>query len=287
MRGVPRELTEHKLNVNPKLKPVKQFLRRFTSERHKAISEEIARLLAVSFIAEVMHPEWLDNPVLILKKNGTWWMCIDFTGLNKACPKDPFALPRIDQLIDSTTGCEVLCFFDAYSVYHQIKMAPKDQEKTSFITPYDTFCYVSMPFGLKNAGATYQQCIQNCLHEQIGCNVYAYVDDIVFKSKLKTDLITDLMETFTNLRKYRIKLNPEKCVFSVPAGKLLGFIVSERGIEANPEKIKAIEALKQPDNIRDVLRLTGSVAALIRFISRLGGKAMPLYQLLKKADTFT
>ena len=109
-----------------------------------------------------------------------------------------------------------------------------------------------MPVGLKNAGATYLRCIQNCLDEQIGRNVHAYVDDIVIKSKLKMDLITDLTETFTNLCKYRIKLSPKKCVFGVPTGKLLGFIVSERDIEANPEKIKAIEALKQPKNLCDV-----------------------------------
>ena len=110
MAGVPRELVEHKLKVNPKLKPVKQFLRRFTGERHKAIGEEIAWLLAARFIAKVMHPEWLAKPVLILKKNGTWRMCIDYTDLNKACPKDPFALPPIDQLINSTAGCEALYF---------------------------------------------------------------------------------------------------------------------------------------------------------------------------------
>ena len=134
-----------------------------------------------------------------------------------------------------------------------------------------------MPVGLKNAGATYQRCIQNCLCEQIGRNVHAYVDDIVIKSKLKTDLITNLTETFTNLCKYRIKLKPEKCVFGVPTGKLLGFIISERGMETNPGKIKAIEALKQPENLYDVQRLTGCVTALSRFISRLGEKAMPLY----------
>ena len=234
-----------------------------------------------------MHLEWLANTVLVLKKNGMWPMCIDYTGLNKACPKDPYALPRIDQLIDSTAGCEALCFLDTYSGYHQIKMAPKDQEKTLFIMPYGAFCYVSMPFGLKNTGTTYQRCIQNCLHEQIGYNVHAYVDDIVIKSKLKTDLITDLTETFTNLHKYKIKLNPEKCVFGVPSGKLPGFIVSEQGIEANREKIKAIEALKQPENLCDVQRLTGCVAALSRVNSRLGDKAMPLYWLLKKSNTFT
>ena len=182
MPGVPRELAEHKLNVKEGSRPVKQPLRRFADERRRAIGEEIARLLAAGFIIKVFHPEWLANPVLVAKKNGDWRVCIDFTSLNKACPKDPFALPRIDQVIDSTAGCELLCFLDAYSGYHQIKMAPEDQEKTSFITPYGAFCYVVMPFGLKNAGATYQRCIQNCLRSQIGRNVHAYVDDIVIKS---------------------------------------------------------------------------------------------------------
>ena len=114
------------------------------------------RLLAAGFIVEVFHPEWLANPVLVLKKNGTWRMCVDYTDLNKACPPDPFALPRIDQIIDATTGCERLSFLDAYSGYHQIKKAVKDQEKMAFITPFGAFCYVSMPFGLKSAQATYQ-----------------------------------------------------------------------------------------------------------------------------------
>ena len=137
MPGVPRELAEHTLNVDPKFKPVRQFLRRFNEERRKAIGEEVARLLAAGFIVEVFHPEWLANPVLVLKKNGTWRMCVDYTDLNKACPADPFALPRIDQIIDATAGCERLSFLDAYSGYHQIKMAVKDQEKTAFITPLE------------------------------------------------------------------------------------------------------------------------------------------------------
>ena len=169
MPGVPRELTEHHLNTDPKLKSAKQFLRRFNDERTNAIGEDIARLLAAGFIMEVFYPEWLANPILILKKNGTWHMCIDYTNLNKACPKDPFALPCIDQIIDSTVGCEILCFLDAYYSYHQIKMALEDQEKTAFITPFGILCYTSMPFGLKNAGATYQQTLQSCLKEQIGC----------------------------------------------------------------------------------------------------------------------
>ena len=166
-----RELTEHTLNVDPKFKPVKQFLRHFNEERRKAIGEEVAWLLAANFIVEVFHPEWLANPVLVLKKNDTWRMCLDYTDLNKACPADPFALPYIDQIIDATPYCEHLSFLDAYSGYHQIKMAVMDKEKTTFITPFGAFWYVCMPFGLKSAQATYQCCVQNYLHNQIGRNV--------------------------------------------------------------------------------------------------------------------
>src|SRR4051812_1182677 len=190
-------------------------------KRRNAIGEEIARPLAVGFIVEVFYPEWLANPVLVLKNNGTWHMCIEYTDLNKACPKDPFALPRIVQIIDSTAGCELLCFLDAYSGYHQIKMALEDQENTAFIAPLGIFCYTSMPFGLKNAGATYQRTVQNCLKEQIGPNMHAYVDDIVIKSQLVDSLISDLQETFKNLRTYQMKLNPAKCTFGVPVGNSL------------------------------------------------------------------
>ena len=168
MPGVPRDFAEHSLHVWPDAKPFKQPLRRFAEERRKAIGEEIARLLAAGFIMEVFHPDWLANPVLVLKKNKTWRMCIDYTSLNKACPKDPFALPRIDQVIDSTAGCQLLSFLDAYSGYHQIKLKPEDQINTSFITPYGAYCYVTMPFGLRNACATYQRCMQKCLQAQIG-----------------------------------------------------------------------------------------------------------------------
>lgn len=159
MPGVPRELAERHLNTDPKMKPVKEFLRRFNDGRREAMGEEIARLLAAGFMIEVFHPDWLANPVLVLNKNGTWRMCVNYTYLNKACPKDPLALPPIDQIIDSTAGCKLLCFLDGYSVYHQIKMAFEDQEKTSFITPFGSFCYTSIPFGLKNAEATYQRTV--------------------------------------------------------------------------------------------------------------------------------
>jgi hypothetical protein len=157
MPGVPRELVEHSLHVWPDAKPVKQPLQCFVEEKRKAIGEEIARLLAVGFIMEVFYLDWLANLVRVLKNNNTWRMCIDYTSLNKACPKDPFVLPHIDQVIDFTASCDLLSFLDAYLGYHQILLYEPDQIKTSFITPYGAYCYVTMPFGLKNIGATYQR----------------------------------------------------------------------------------------------------------------------------------
>ena len=136
--------------------------------RAQATGEEVHKLFEAGFIEDVFHPEWLTNPVLVKKKNGKWRMCVDYNDLNKACPKVPFPLPRIDQIVDSTAGCELLSFLDAYSGYHQIKMKESDQLATSFITPFGMYCYVTIPFGLRNAGATYQRCMLHVFKDHIG-----------------------------------------------------------------------------------------------------------------------
>ena len=146
---------------------------------------------------------------MVPKKDKSWHLCVDFKDLNKACPKDPFPLPRIDQIIDATAGHDSLCFLDAYSGYRQIKIAEPDQAATAFITPYGPFCFNTMPFGLKNAGATYQRMIQTCLANQIGKTVEAYVDDVVVKTKHVETLVDELRLTFDNLRTHDIKLYPE------------------------------------------------------------------------------
>jgi hypothetical protein len=122
MSGIPREVAEHSLDILPHSRAVQQRLRCFDKERHRAIGVELRKLLEAGFIKEIFDPTCLANPVLVKKKNGKLRMCVDYTGLNKACPKVPFPLPRIDQIIDSTVGCELLRFLDAYSGYHQIKM---------------------------------------------------------------------------------------------------------------------------------------------------------------------
>ena len=153
-------------------------------------------------------------------------MCVDLTDLNKACPKDNFPLPRIDQLVDLTAGHKLLSFKDAFSEYNQILMDEDNQEKTLFITSQGLYCYKVMPFRLKNTGATYQRLVNRMFSHQIGRNMKVYVDDMLVKSKDKANHLDDLKERFSTLRKYSIKLNLTKCVFAVASGKFLGFMVS-------------------------------------------------------------
>ena len=186
-------------------------------------------------------------------------MCNDFTRLNKYCPKDPYPLPRIDQLVDSTAGCALLSFMDAYQGFYQIRMAKEDIERTAFFAAGAVYCFVVMPFGLKNAGATYQRLVNKMFAEEIGKTMEVYVDDMLVKSKTEEDHIAHLSKCFSILRKYGMKLNPAKCTFGVKGGKFLGYLVTERGIEANPEKIKAIQDLPHPTCLAEVQQLVGKI----------------------------
>jgi len=206
--------------------------------------------------------------VLVKKANGKWRMCVDFTDLNKACPKDHYPLPNIDKLVDGTCGHQTMSFLDAFSGYNQIKMNPEDAEKTAFITEMGTYCYTVMPFGLKNAGATYQRMMDLFFRDHIGKNLEVYVDDMVVKTKEGGNHTEDLKEIFNQLRKYQMKLNPSKCAFGVNGGKFLGFMLTNRGIEANPDQCKAILEMHSPRSVKEVQRLNGRLAALHRFLSR-------------------
>jgi hypothetical protein len=234
------------LKIYPDAKPVSQKPRRQSIERQNFIREEVRKLLHAGFIEEVHHPVWLANLVIVPKANRKLQMCIDYTNLNKACPKDPYPLPRIDQIVDSTSRCDLLSFLDAYSGFHQIQMSRQDREHTAFVTMDGLYCYIVMPYNLKNALSTFVRAMSKTFGDLIRDKIEVYVDDIVVKTKRGSTLVEDLTLVFDKLRATRTKLNPEKCVFGVYAGKLLGFLVSHRGVEANPEKIKAIETMRPP-----------------------------------------
>ncbi|XP_021748588.1 uncharacterized protein LOC110714389 [Chenopodium quinoa] len=226
MPGIHPDVIVHKLNVDRRARPVRQKKRNFSTEKIEAIKSEVNKLLAEGFIEPCTYPEWLANVVMVKKPSGKWRMCVDFTDLNRACPKDCYPLPRIDKLVYSTSGHELLSFMDAFSGYHHVSLYEPDRTKAAFITDSGVFCYRAMPFGLRNAGATYQK----------------LVDKVFANQKRKEYHVADLRETFETLRRYQMKLNPEKCVFDVRSGKFLGFM--NKLFVWGKEQSKAFQALK-------------------------------------------
>ncbi|KAI5330104.1 hypothetical protein L3X38_029501 [Prunus dulcis] len=281
MPSIAPEVISHKLTISPAYKPVRQKRRSYDAERYEAMRTEVDKLQTIGFIREATYPVWLANSVMVRKSTGGWRMCQEYTDLNKACPKDSFLLPRIDQLVDATAGHELLSFLDAYSGYNQIFMHPPDSEHTAFITDKGLYCYNVMPFGLKNAGPTYQRLVNKIFAGYIGNIMEVYVDDMLVKSRTAEDHLQNLSTMFGILKDYRMRLNPKKCAFGVSSGKFLGFMISQRGIEANPEKIKAIIDMERPKTTKDIQSLTERVAALTRFISKATDKFVPFFKTLK------
>ncbi|KAL2235182.1 UNVERIFIED_CONTAM: Retrovirus-related Pol polyprotein from transposon [Sesamum indicum] len=258
-QGINPEVIVHRLNVDPSMRPVQQKKRTFGGEKNAIIEGEVSKLLRAGYVSEVQYTDWLANVVLVPKPGGKWRMCTDFTDLNKACPKDPYPLPRIDILVDSTAGYKIFSMMDAYQGYHQIYMATEDRIKTSFVTDRGIFCYNVMPFGLKNAGATYQ-------------------------SHKPEEHLEHLKIAFAIMREHGMKLNPNKCTFGVAGGKFLGYMVSERGIEANPEKIEAILNLKSPTSIKEVQKLTVS-SVLVKEKGKIQNPVYYVSKMLQGAET--
>ncbi|GJW44081.1 reverse transcriptase domain-containing protein [Tanacetum coccineum] len=252
MTGIPSFIAEHELKTYPHIEPRVQRKRSIAPDRRKVVKEEVAEWLKDGIVRRVRYPTWVANPVLI------------------------------DWKIESLMGFKYKCFLDAYKGYHQIQMTKKDEEKTTFHTDEGVFCYTKMPFGLKNARATYQRLVDTIFEGQIGRNLEAYVDDMVIKSKTELEMIKDIEETLLTLKKVNMKVNPKRCSFGREEGKFLGYIVTFEGIRANPEKEKAIVNMPSPTNLKQMQRLSGKLAALNRFLSKVAEKALPCLDTLKR-----
>ncbi|XP_072066956.1 uncharacterized protein [Arachis hypogaea] len=249
MPGIDPNVICHRLTINPAVKPIAQKKRHLGTDKRAASLEETQKLLNAGFIKELRYSTWLANVVMVRKNNGKWRMCVDYTDLNKACPKDAYPLPCIDKLVDNSSG---------FQCYNQILMHKTDQDKTAFITDNGNFCYKVMPFGLKNAGATYQRLMDKIFTNQIGRNIEVFVDDMVAKSKDTSKHIEDLTEIFQQLRKYNMKLNPDKCAFGVQSGKFLGFMLTCRDLSITNHAISSVlvtEAARQQNPVYFVRRL--------------------------------
>lgn len=268
LQGVKCDLAQHNLNIKHDAKPQKQKLRKVSAERAE-VAKEVQRLLDARVIRPIQYPDWLANVVMVKNSNSKWRMCVDFTDLNKSCPRDPYPLTRIDTLVDIVAGCEMMSLLDCFLGYHQIWPNPDDEEKTSFITPGGTYCFHRMPEESRNAGSTFSR-----------------MTDVVVVSKKKEDHIADLEETVTNLKSSGLRLNPEKCIFGVKSRKMLGCLVSARGIEANPKKIAIIANMKPPKTRKQVQQLAGRLASLNKFIARSAEKGLPFFRTLRSSNFF-
>ncbi|KAK5776518.1 hypothetical protein PVK06_044477 [Gossypium arboreum] len=282
MPGLSTDIVVHRLPIKEECKPVQQKLRRMRPNVLLKIKEEIKKQFDAGFLQVVKYSEWVANIVPVSKKDGKVRMFVDYRDLNKVSPKDNFSLPHIDTLVDNTVGYSLFSFMDGFSGYNQIKMHLEDMNKTTFVTMWGTFCYKVMPFGLKNAGATYQRAMVTLFHDMIHKEIEVYVDDIIAKSRTKEEYVQVLRKLFLRLRKFQLKLNPAKCTFGARSGKLLGFVVSEKGIEIDPDKVKSIQELPPPRTQKEVQGFLGRLNYIARFISQLTEKCEPIFCLLKK-----
>jgi hypothetical protein len=285
MPGIDPKIVEHEITTYQDAKPVRQKLRPVNPRKATAIKAEVERLLKAGFIYPIHLTEWVSNPVPVDKKQGTIHVSTDFRDLNKACPKDNYPTPFIDQIIDECAGCEAFSFMDGFSGYNQIQIKPEDQHKTTFICPWGTFAYRKMTFGLKNAGATFQRAMSFAFHD-LKHIVEAYLDDLASRSRKRKDHPTHLRLIFERCRYFQIRLNPNKCSFCVTSGRLLGFIVSTTGIMVDPLKVEAIAWLPPPRTILQLQSLQGKANFLRRFITNYAEITKGFMRLLKKDVPF-
>lgn len=254
----------HRLAVDPKHKPVAQKKKQMSAEKHEVFQQQTRELLEAKIIRKIKYTSWLSNMVLVKKANGKWR---DYTNLNKACPKDMFPLPSIDALVDNSSGYEFLSLMDAYSGYNQIPIIWRDEEKTTFVTDHGTYYYTMLSFGLKNVVATYQRMMTKIFGNLMGKSVEVYIDDIIVKTPIGGDHVPDLSIVFEQLKKYNLRLNPEKCTFGFRSRKLLGYMLTNHDIKLNPEKCEAIKNMKSSRTVKEVQQMAaGRMAAIGRFL---------------------
>ncbi|KAK8914186.1 hypothetical protein KSP39_PZI024498 [Platanthera zijinensis] len=244
MSGIDADVVCHRLNMDPKTRPIRQKMRIIATKLEESIHEEVKKLLDAGFISEIQYPSWVSKVVMVKKGDGRWRMLS----------------PDSD--------------------------ASPDVKDVSFITREGCFSYKMMSFGLKNAGATYQCMMDRVFKNQRGRNLEVYVDDLIVKSRDVGSQLLDLGETFVTLRKFKMRLNPQKCVFGASRGMFLGHLLTPAKVEPNPNKVRAIVELASPHNAKEVKRLTGKLAGLSRFLSRVGEKCSPFFKALRGNQKF-
>jgi hypothetical protein len=290
MPGLSQDLVEHKLRIKLGFRPFKQSVRRYNTDLLGRIKEEVERLIQANFIQMSEYVEWVSNIVPVENKNtGKLKNCMDFRNLNIATPKDEYPMPMAEALINRASGHKMISFLDGNTGYNQIFMAEEDVQKIVFRCPgfVGLFEWVVMTSGLKNAGATYQRAMNLIFHDLLGVLLEVYIDNLVVKSAGFKGHMADLRIVFERMKSYNLKMNPMKCASSISAGRFLGFIIHEKGIEFDLKKVESIKKLEEPKCKQDVHKLLGKVNYLRRFITNMAGKVksfLALIQLKHESD---
>jgi len=267
LKAYDTSIIQHTIPIKKDEMPFKQKLRRMNPKLLPLIEKEIKKLFEAKIIVALGFSRWVANLVPVRKKNGEIRICIDFRNLNRVSLKDHYPLPKMDHILKRVVGSQRISTLDGFSGYNQVVMHSEDQEKTTFTTHWGTFMYAKMRFGLMNAMATFQQAMEIAFDDEKDKIMVIYLDNIIVFSKSDKEHVAHLLRMFKKCRKFGISLNPKKELFAMKEGKLLGHIISQKGIRIDPKKVEVISKIDLPRNKVEVQSFLGKVNFLRRFIA--------------------
>ena len=277
-------IIQHTIPIKEDAKTFKQKLRRINPLLLPLIEREVKKLFQAKIIVALRNSRWLANVVPVRKKNEEIRICIDFKNLNRVSLKDNYPLPKMDHILQKVVGSQRMSMLDGFSGYNQVLVHPDDQEKIAFTTPWGTFMYSKMPFGLMNVGATFQRAMDIAFSEEKDKFVVIYLDDIIVYSKIDEKHLQHLERVFLKCLKFGVSLNPKKSHFALEEGKILGHIISKDGIRIDPARVEAIGQIALPRNKKEVQSFIGKVNFLRRFIIDCAEKMRTIIDMLRKGS---
>jgi len=275
----------HSISIPNNTKPIKMRPYKISLEQSDALKEEIKKLLDHNLITP-SHSPWAFPVLLVKKKNGKWRMCVDYRKLNEITIKDAYALPFIDELLESVHGATIFSALDLFSGYHQIPMNSKDIEKTAFTTKFGNYNFNVMPFGLTNAPASFQREMNRILMPLIGKCLFVYMDDILVYSSSFEQHLKDLKSVFSIFREFNFSINIDKCEFCKDSVEVLGHVLSKDGLKPMPSKVFAISTWKLPKNVTQLQSFLGLVGYYRKFIPNFAEHSNCLYKLTSSKVPF-
>ena len=285
LRGIPEHIATHRIELDTAISPCHQARYRMNPNYAKAVKEDLEKLLKAGFIEPVDQATWLSPIVIVPKKNGKLQICVYFRHLNTATKKDPYPLLFTDEVLDTVIGYAAYSFIDYFSGYHQVHIHEDDRYKTAFITEWGAYVWVVMPFGLKNAPPSYQRIVNQIFKDYLNDFMNLFLDNFSVYSDVAFHL-PKLRLVFERCRQYGVSLNPDKCIFYVPSGVILGYIVCQAGKFPDPKKIEALVNMPPPKNVKAIQTFNGLAQFNRCFIKDYAGIMEPITRLTRKGEVF-